>query len=216
MFTGIITEIGKVTSVASTGGGVRLKIYAPQSSKELHIHDSISINGVCQTVIRKIQKSFEVEAVEETLKKTTFGSLKSNDEVNLELPLLITDRLGGHLVLGHVDVVGQVTNIERRESSWMFTITVPKAFAPYLAQTGSIAIDGVSLTIADLHQNRIRISIIPHTMDNTIFRTTALGDSVNVEFDIIGKYVKRLLYERENNEGEKGFLTEKYLREIGY
>lgn len=216
MFTGIITEIGKVASVESTGGGVRLKIYAPQSSKELHIHDSISINGVCQTVIRKNRKSFEVEAVEETLKKTTFGSLKSNDEVNLELPLLITDRLGGHLVLGHVDVVGRVTDIERRESSWMYTITVPKTFTAYLAQTGSIAIDGVSLTIAGLHQNKICISIIPHTMDNTIFRTTALGDSVNVEFDIIGKYVKRLMDERVNDAGEKGVLTERYLREIGY
>ena len=214
MFTGIIEEIGKVESIQSFSKGLQLTILAQRSAAELHINDSISINGVCQTVIRRHESSFEVEAVEETLKKTTFNSLRINDSVNLELPMRLNERLGGHLVLGHVDTVGRIMNIEPRESSWMFTLDIPEKFLQYIVSVGSIAIDGVSLTVAEMHQNNIRVSIIPHTMENTIFKYYKINDRVNLEFDIIGKYIEQLL--KKNEIKGKSVFSEQYLRESGY
>ena len=214
MFTGIIEEIGKVESIQSFSKGLQLTISAQRSAAELHINDSISINGVCQTAIRRHESSFEVEAVEETLKKTTLNSLLINDSVNLELPMMLNERLGGHLVLGHVDTVGHIMNIEPRESSWMFTLGIPEKFLQYIVSVGSIAIDGVSLTVAEMHQNNIRVSIIPHTMENTIFKYYKINDRVNLEFDIIGKYIEQLL--KRNEIKGKSVFSEQYLRESGY
>ena len=217
MFTGIIKEIGRVEDIRSTGGGIRIRIAAKESVIDLNRDDSIAVNGVCLTVVAKDTKSFEVEAVEETLMKTSLGSLNAKDYVNLELPLRLQDRLDGHLVLGHVDAVETITSIETRESSWMFGVEIPNDYVHYVVRTSSIAIDGVSLTVAAIEGNLIHVSIIPHTMANTVFQYYKLNDSVNLEFDIIGKYIERLLPDGSTERfREKRFLSEKHLRELGF
>ena len=213
MFTGIVEEIGKIVGLSREGGGIRLHVSSPKSIKELEVNDSIAVNGACQTVISKKGDSFEVEAVEETLKKTTFSSLKIGERVNLELPMKLNERLGGHMVLGHIDYVGKIMRIDKRESSWMFSIQFPKQFSKYTIPIGSIAIDGVSLTIAGLKENNIQLSIIPHTMNNTIFKFRKVKDNVNIEFDIIGKYIERIM---DSNLNQKVRLSEHKLREAGY
>ncbi|MDI6779194.1 MAG: riboflavin synthase [Bacteroidota bacterium] len=215
MFTGIITEIGRVESIQRKGKGVVLQINAPASSKELKIDDSVSINGACQTVVAKSKNSFEVVAVEETLKKTTLGNLKSGEQVNLELAMRLSDRLGGHLVLGHIDCVGKIKTIEQRTVSLLLTVVLPKEFMKYVIPVGSVAIDGVSLTVADVGENSLNVSIIPHTMENTIFRNKKINDIVNIEFDVLGKYVETILTKTQKEDGKEK-LTVKKLRSLGY
>jgi riboflavin synthase len=212
MFTGIIKEIGTIASVRKKGGGLILTVNAPECSSELNIDDSVAVNGVCQTVISKTKKLFEIEAVEETLKKTTFVSLKAGSTVNLELPVKLNDHLGGHLVLGHVDTVGSIESIKKRGISWWVSVQIPKQYSRYVIPVGSISIDGVSLTIAEAGETLISVSIIPHTMENTIFTAYKKGSRVNLEFDIIGKYIERLL--ARSPEGKK--LTRENILRLGY
>ena len=216
MFTGIIENIGKVTKAVSSRGGRQFRIKAPASAKELHVNDSISINGVCQTVIWSDEESFEVLAVEETLKKTTLNDLIKGAEVNLEMPLRLNERLGGHLVLGHIDSVGRVVQIDQRESSTMFSVEVEPQQTRYLVPVGSIAVDGVSLTVAETAKNRFVVSIIPHTMEHTIFSKYRSGTRVNLEFDIIGKYIERLLKGDNGTLRAKRFPSEEELRDAGF
>ena len=193
MFTGLVEETGIVRSIKRTGGSVLFTIQGGKTVKRLHVDHSIAVEGVCLTVIKRTVKTFEVQAVEETLKKTTLGKLKTGSPVNLERPLLPSDRLGGHYVLGHVDGLGKVTGVEFRESSWVFWFQVPKKFAQHLVPVGSIAVNGVSLTMAEVKGNSFAVSIIPHTMEVTTFKLLKRGTAVNLEFDILGKYVERLL-----------------------
>jgi len=212
MFTGIIQEIGKVREVRNLGGGVRLTIEAPHSAEQLRVNDSIAINGVCQTVIERNASSFVVEAVEETLAKTTLGELAPDSSVNLELALQLSDRIGGHLVLGHVDCVGVIRQIVPRTNSWIIEIEIPQQYTKYLIPVGSIAVDGISLTVASIGGSTIGISVIPHTMQNTTLSSARAETRVNLEFDIIGKYVERLTL---MSRGEAS-LTRDKLREWGY
>lgn len=216
MFTGIIDNVGTVKKAASVDGGRQFRIDAAASAKELFVNDSVAINGVCQTVVWRNDVSFEVLAVEETLKKTTFSALDINERVNLELPVRLNERLGGHLVLGHVDTVGHVVKIDRQPSSTLFTVEVEPQYAKYLVPVGSIAVDGVSLTVAETTGNQLKVSIIPHTMDHTIFGLYRAGTRVNLEFDIIGKYVERLLKGDQVGAVPKNFPTEKDLRQEGF
>jgi len=214
MFTGIITEIGRVAEIRPVGGGVRLIIAAPESTRELHVNDSVSVNGVCQTVIGTKGATFEVEAVEETLRKTTLGTLRPRSPVNLELPVRLNDRLGGHLVLGHVDCSGEIRKVEKKENSWLITIIAPTAFSKYLVPVGSIAVDGISLTVAALNKNEFVVSIIPHTLEKTTISAAREGLMVNLEFDIIGKYIERLL--TAGGKGGESTLNAEKLRQWGY
>jgi riboflavin synthase len=216
MFTGIIEEIGTIESTIPSGSGLRLKVHAPKSAAELKVHDSVDINGACHTVVWRDNISFEVESVEETLKKTGIGILKTGDLVNLELPMRLNERLGGHLVLGHVDTTGKVLRIVKREGSWFISITIPAEYRRYVVPVGSIGIDGVSLTVAEILGNDVAVSIIPYTMDNTIFKFYKTGSIVNIEFDIIGKYVEQMTKGSGLNSPQKPFLNEGQLREIGY
>ncbi len=216
MFTGIIEEIGTVRRVRKSGGGMKLEVLAPKSVKELRINDSVAINGVCQTVIAKSTTTFTMEAVEETLKKTTFTALEGGRRVNIELPLRFHDRIGGHMVLGHVDAVGKVIKIQKKKSSWLVTISFPVEFSKYIIPEGSIAVDGVSLTIATHHANELVVSIIPHTMENTIFSEYKPGSGVNLEFDVIGKYIERLTTKKEHPQKKSNAVTEKELRKMGF
>lgn len=196
MFTGLVEEVGVVDRLKKQNGSVIFTIRSKKTSRNLKINDSIAINGACLTVIRWARGTFQVQAVEETLKKTNLGNLMEGDPINLELPLLPGERLGGHFVMGHVDGIGKVTKIQSRKSSWMFWIKVPKRFARYLIPVGSVAINGVSLTVAALKGNEFAVSIIPHTMSVTTFRYLKENDKVNIEFDMLGKYVERLLKPR--------------------
>jgi riboflavin synthase len=216
MFTGIITEIGTVEKSSSRGGCLRFRISAPRSAPELNISDSISINGACHTVVWKKGKSFEVESVEETLKKTALGSLKSGSRVNLEMPMKASGRFDGHIVLGHVDAVGSVVKIGRRESSSMFTFEIPTMFCKYVVPVGSIAVDGVSLTVAEIDGNCFTVSIIPHTMQQTIFQSYKKGTKVNLEFDIVGKYIERMIDGEQARKVAGKRLDKKRLLELGY
>lgn len=217
MFTGIIEEIGTITDVSPIGGGVRIRMFASSSARELKVSDSVAINGACLTIIAKNPDEFDVEAVEETLKKTTLGSMALGDHCNLELPVRVHDRMGGHFVLGHVDTVGHILNIEERTGSWLFTIEVPGQYERYLIPVGSIAIDGVSLTIAEVKDNVIMISIIPYTMENTVFKFYQAGENVNVEFDMVGKYVEKLVTDRYGEPAvRKKLFGVEELRELGY
>ncbi|MFN0158863.1 MAG: riboflavin synthase [Bacteroidota bacterium] len=214
MFTGIIQEVGTVVQCKRNGGGMDFTVSAPRLATELQINDSISVNGACQTVVAKSFSSFTVQAVEETLKKTTLGSLKESSPVNLELPLRLSDRLGGHLVLGHVDGVGQISNIEKQENSWLITVTFPETFGRYLIAVGSVAVDGISLTVAGLDSKNFVASIIPHTLQNTTLSKAGIGTEVNLEFDVIGKYMESLLKWKRDHSEEA--LTWEKLANWGY
>jgi len=192
MFTGIIQEIGTVTSAKNVGGGIQLSVKAPECARELKVDDSVSVNGVCQTVIQKRGSVFTVEAVEETLSKTTLRSFTVSSKVNLELPIRLNDRLGGHLVQGHVDCVGTIGTVEKKPSSWLITVHFPEEFDRYVIPVGSIAIDGISLTVAATTPGRVTVSIIPHTLEKTTLGGAQVGGKVNLEFDLVGKYLEKM------------------------
>jgi riboflavin synthase len=215
MFTGIIQELGTVSAVKPTGGGSRIEIRAKQTATSAMINDSVCVNGVCQTVIARSGVGFTLEAVEETLRKTTLGTFKHMQKVNLELPLRLSDRLGGHLVQGHVDGVGTVSVIEKQASSWLVRIELPKEFMRYVIPVGSIAIDGVSLTVARLHENMVTVSLIPHTLEVTTLSSLEVGQGVNVELDLLGKYIERLMFRKEDQEEGPG-LSREVLKGWGY
>jgi riboflavin synthase len=193
MFTGLIEEEGIVEKMHRRRGSVFFTIRAGRTIRGLKIDESVSVNGVCLTVIRGTRSNFTVQAVEETLKKTNLGDLEVGKPVNLERPLLPGERLGGHFVLGHVDGIGRVTRIVKRKSSWIFWFKLPRRFARYVIPVGSIAVNGVSLTISSSRGSEIAVSIIPHTWEVTNFKYLKVGDGANMEFDMLGKYVERLL-----------------------
>ncbi len=196
MFTGLVEETGRIIGLKRKGGSVVFSIRGRKTMRGMKIDHSIAVEGVCLTAIRVTRTAFDVQAVEETLRKTTLGALTTGSTVNLERPLRPTDRLGGHFVLGHVDGVGAVDDVQVRKSSWIYWIRVPERFRHHLIPMGSIAVNGVSLTIAAVKGARIAISIIPHTMAVTTFRQLKPGDRVNLEFDVLGKMVDNLLQAR--------------------
>jgi len=210
MFTGLVEEVGIIKSIKSIGGGKRIAVECNEILDDAKIDDSISINGICQTVVKRNPNSFEFDSVEETIKKTTIRFWKENDKVNLERAMKLSGRLGGHLVMGHVDTTGEVIGIERLQSSTIYRVSFPESFSKYIIQHGSITINGTSLTIAAHSASDLSVSIIPHTLKKTIINDLKIGDQVNLEFDMIGKYVEKLLG------GNKSGLTISRLEELGY
>jgi len=199
MFTGLIEEKGTLINKIKTGDGYRLVITADKVLNDLEIGSSISVNGVCLTVVELKGKSFSLDTIEETLKKTNLGHLSINDNVNLERPLKAEARLGGHFVLGHVDTTGVVESVRELSNSHFITISFPELFRKYLIYVGSVAIDGVSMTVAEVTKNTFSIGIIPHTWSETIFSGKKPGDSVNLEFDVLGKYVETIMEGKAEN-----------------
>ena len=193
MFTGLVEEQGEVTEVTETGVGLDLVITGDRVLEDLAIDHSIAVNGCCQTVVAVEGKSFRVTAIPETLRKTTLGTLRSGDRVNLERAVRIGDRLGGHLVQGHVDTVGRVERIDEGDGERLVTISYPEEHASLVIPIGSIVIDGVSLTVARKEETTLTVAIIPHTWNLTTFGSLEEGDPVNLEFDMIGKYIRNLL-----------------------
>lgn len=211
MFTGLIEEIGFVKAIKPAGGGFKLVISASKVIEDCQIGDSISINGACQTVTQFGKDFFEVNAVEETVKKTTLGRLKLNEKVNLERSLTLNRRLGGHFVLGHVDTTGKILNIKRLSDSYLIDISYPKEYGKYIIDVGAIAIEGISLTIARSDERSFTVSIIPHTWNSTSLSVKSPGSEVNLEFDVLGKYVAKLL-----NRDEGTGMNEEWLKQNGF
>jgi riboflavin synthase len=193
MFTGIIEETGIVRHKEKTGDGYRFSIEASKVLEDAEIGSSISVNGVCLTVIKISGKAFSVDVIEETLKKTNLGSFAIGTKVNLERAMKIQERLDGHFVLGHVDATGNIIGIKELSNSHEIRISYPEEFDKYLINVGSIAVDGISLTVAELGKDFFKIGIIPHTWENTNFSSKKKDDKVNLEFDVIGKYVERMM-----------------------
>jgi riboflavin synthase len=214
MFTGIIEEIGLIEKIAQISGGVSLTIKAEKIMKDISVNDSVCVDGVCLTVTRLQKNSFSVDAVGVTLEKTTFNKIKEHTFVNLERSLRLNDRLGGHLVQGHVNAIGSISEIKKLGENYLVKIKIPDELKKYLIREGSIAINGISLTIADVIGNEISLSIIPHTWQNTDLKNEKINDEVNVEIDILARYVEKLLTGR--NEPPIINITENWLKEIGY
>jgi riboflavin synthase len=193
MFTGIIESIGVIARIMEAGTN-RTFWVTSELSDNLKVDESLSHNGVCLTVEEISGNEYRVTAIEETLKKSALASLKKGDHVNLERSLLMNGRLDGHIVQGHVDGTGICTAKKESEGSVEFTFSFPEQFAPLLIEKGSICVNGVSLTAFDVTHNSFTVAIIPHTLTHTNFQYQKVGETINLEFDILGKYVQRLLY----------------------
>ncbi len=191
MFTGIIEEIGVVKGINKTGTGALLKIKAEKILSDIKIGDSVSVNGACLSAIEISGNILSFDVIPETLKKTTIIDLKTNDSVNLERSVKADARIGGHFITGHVDYKGKINDIVKKPEGTGFKISLPAEFSKFVVGKGSVALDGVSLTIAALAKEDFTVYLIPHTLKNTIFYKKKKGDSINVETDIIGKYVAR-------------------------
>ena len=214
MFTGLIEEIGRVHRVDRVGEGLqRMEIAASTVIDDLAIGDSINIDGACQTAVTATSETFVVESVAETLRLTTLGSLRTGDRVNLERSLRPTDRMGGHIVLGHVDDVGTVRRFDHGAGDALLEVLPPKGLARYVAGKGSITVDGISLTVASVASDgAFTIAIIPHTLTHTNLQQVRAGDRVNLEVDVVARYVERLLAAGTPPTG----LTLDGLRDMGY
>lgn len=198
LFSGIIEEVGKIVKVTDSADGRRLQILAPEVIKDVKLGDSISCNGTCLTVVEFDKESFDVEAVWETLRRTNLGTLAEGNPVNLERALKFSDRLGGHLVSGHVDAIATVVKIEKEGFSSVWSFELEPELAPFFVEKGSVAINGVSLTVVDFPQDNkekfiFRVALIPHTLTVTTFGSLGEGSQVNVETDIVARYVARWL-----------------------
>lgn len=193
MFTGLVEEKGTLVEKNKTGEGYRLVFKADIVMEDMRIGSSIAVNGVCLTVVNIDGKKFSVDVIEETLKKSSLGQLNNNAFVNLERPLKAEARLGGHFVLGHVDTTGVVVDVKELSNSHYMTIKFDEKFRKYLIFVGSVAIDGVSMTVAQLEKDNFSIGIIPHTWEETVFSNKKPGDKVNLEFDVLGKYVEQIM-----------------------
>jgi riboflavin synthase len=205
MFTGIIEELGRVEAVDASDDGARLRI-AAELSAELSEGDSVAVNGACLTATSVGGGSFEADVMHQTLSLTTLGGLEATSPVNLELPLRPTDRLGGHVVQGHVDGTATVTDLFADGFAKRLRIELPDELLPYVVERGSVAIEGVSLTIADLTESGLGVSLIPETLERTTLGSLEPGDRVNVECDVLARYVRRQL---EAETGLSPLATEK-------
>ncbi len=202
MFTGIIEETGTIRAVKRGSISASLHIEAKQVLQDVKIGDSINTNGVCLTVTAFDRHGFEVDVMAETMRKTNLGALVPGSQVNLERALRLSDRLGGHLVSGHIDGTGTVEGLEQEENATWITIRTTREIARYIVSKGSVAIDGISLTVVDVSQGTFRVSIIPHTGKETTLLAKKPGDALNIECDITAKYIEKFLREDAPNRGD--------------
>lgn len=194
MFSGIVEEVGVIRSAVDRGGGRELTVAAERVLSDLKVSDSMNIDGVCQTVVDVVKEGFRVQAIATTLSRTTLGEYRAGRRVNLERPIAAGGRFGGHFVQGHADGVGTVTEVRRRDDMWLVRFTLPDTVSPYTILHGSIAVDGVSLTINALPEpGTAEVALIPYTYDHTNLSRLAPGSRVNLEADMIGKYVTQAL-----------------------
>ncbi len=214
MFTGIIEEIGTVKGLHWSNNSLKIEINCSKVLADVKKGDSIATNGICLTVVDFNSSSFSADVMPETVKRTTMRDLKVGDKVNLERALLADGRFGGHIVQGHIDGVGTIIDIEERENSHIVKIRTDLDLLELMVSQGSIGVDGISLTIADLADSYFTVSIIPTTEKETTLLDKKVGDGVNLECDILGKYIKGLLEHREKRENSN--ITEDFLKEHGF
>lgn len=208
MFTGIVEEVGRVERVQRGARSAVLSIKASRVLEDVHIGDSIAVNGVCLTVTDFDSKGFRADVMPETIDRSSLSSLSSGSPVNLERAMAANGRFGGHIVAGHVDAVGTIMRLRRDDNAVWFDIAAPESVLRYVVEKGSIAIDGVSLTVARVGEGEFSISAIPHTLANTSLNFKRAGDRVNLEADIIGKYVEKLLRPAPERETSGGVTLE--------
>ena len=217
MFTGIIEEIGNIQEMRSSGESMVMKIGASHVLKDVHLGDSISVNGVCLTVTSFESSFFTVDVMPETVRATSLQGLGRGSQVNLERAMSANGRFGGHFVSGHVDGIGKIKAKKREHNAVYYQIDVAPDLRHYMIEKGSVAVDGTSLTIFAVDEESFTISIIPHTIEETIIGTKDVGDIVNIECDMVGKYIEQFISRRfDQNKRPSSSLTESFLSEHGY
>lgn len=220
MFTGIIEEVGTVASVRKGAHSAVLTIEAATVLQDVHVGDSIATNGVCLTVTEFTGETFSADVMHETLKRSSLGALRPGSPVNLERAMLAGGRFGGHIVSGHIDGTGKIANIKEDDNAVWYTISAPRDIIRFIVEKGSIAIDGISLTVAKVTDSSFSVSIIPHTRAQTNLVTKRVGDVVNLENDVIGKYVERLLVLPTGSNApateNKSGITREFLMQNGF
>ncbi len=214
MFTGIVEEVGTVKTVQK-GSSSFIKIQADKIFEDIHLGDSIAVNGVCLTVTDFDGKVFTADVMNETLSRSSLGSLKNGSHVNLERAMAANGRFGGHIVSGHIDGTGTVTEIKNDGIAVWYTISASPEIMRYIVEKGSIAIDGISLTVAKVTENTFSVSIIPHTAQQTILSEKKTGDVVNLENDIVGKYVEKLISPVSDNKKQSS-ISREFLMKYGF
>lgn len=216
MFTGIVEEVGTIQSIKRGRKSSVLKIKGQEVLQGTRIGDSISTNGICLTVTKVGNDFFEADVMSESLNRTNIGELVPGSYVNLERALSLATRLGGHIVSGHIDGTGKIRNLKRDDNAVWITIETAPELLRYIIEKGSIAIDGVSLTVVTVNDQFFKVSIIPHTGEETILLQKKMGDTVNLECDMIGKYVEKLLGLDSKEDVQEGQVTAELLRENGF
>jgi riboflavin synthase len=220
MFTGIIEHLGTIEALDLKPDGGRITIHAPSVAPSLVVSNSIAVNGCCLTIVDLHHARFSADLSGETIRKTSFGAgaagLKQGARVNLEQPLTAGKEFGGHFVLGHVDTIGHVTHLTPEGENWWFGVQVPEEFVRYVVPKGSITIDGISLTVARWHNNIAEVAVIPYTYEHTNIRDRKPGDAVNLEGDVIGKYVERYMKAGTFSARPESQLTVAHLIEEGF
>ena len=211
MFTGIIEEIGEVFQIQQGAKSLKIKIKASKVIEDVSVGDSIAVNGICLTVCEFNDNTFSADVMAETIRKSSMSGLKMGSRVNLERAMSANGRFGGHIVSGHIDGIGKIENIKPEDNAIWFTISTTKDLSKYIVKKGSIAIDGISLTVAEVKGDIFKVSIIPHTAKETILSIKKSGDVVNLECDIVGKYIEKLI-----NRGETSSITKEFLALHGY
>jgi riboflavin synthase len=212
MFTGLIEDIGELANIQRHAKGAKVTVHCHLPMHEVQVGDSIAIDGACMTVVTMTDDQFTVDVSSESLQRTTLAAIKTSTRVHLERALCLGDRLGGHLVQGHVDGVGKKVAQERVGEGWNITWTVPDDLLDTVVHKGSITVDGVSLTVASLEGNRVTVAVVPHTAAMTTLTDRPLGAIVNIETDLVGKYVRRILTRSTGQDG----LTMNALKKAGF
>lgn len=212
MFTGIIEELGMVKSIKRNTDKQRITLSCQKILEDIHLGDSIAVNGVCLTVVDFDKTTFSADVMNETFSRSSLGALSFGSLVDLERAMSSQGRFGGHIVSGHIDGTGTIRNIRKDGNAIWFEISADEKLLNYIVEKGSIAIDGISLTVADISKNSFQVSIIPHTLKSTVLGFKKRGDIVNLENDVIGKYVKKFIDKSQENKG----LTREFLLSNGF
>ncbi len=218
MFTGIIEEIGVIKNIAHSSTSARLQIEAYKIMDDVQLGDSVAVNGVCLTVCDKTASSFDADVMNETLKRTSLGDLKRSSLVNLERAMAANGRFGGHIVTGHIDGTGSILSYQKDGIATIVTICTTPKITHYIIEKGSIAIDGTSLTVTrvNVKEQTFSVSLIPHTKDNTILLKKKTGDLVNLENDVVGKYIERFVHPEVSENTKQSTITKEFLAQCGF
>jgi riboflavin synthase len=216
MFTGLIQDVGEIQSLQPKGGGISLTIRTRLEPRSVKIGDSLSVDGVCLTVARLSGETFIVEVSPETLRRTTLANAKKGQSVNLEMALKMSDLLGGHLVAGHVDGTGEIEEIVAEGNSLRYRFGVPREIGRYLIEKGSVAVDGISLTVAECQEQAFSVSVVPHTAESTTLGRKKVGERVNLENDLIAKYVEKFVRQADVPAQPNTRINAAFLAEHGF